>query len=374
MRKPTFPVSSLTIVLCVFVFCLCATASLALAAPKRSLTFPDILGYETLACDFHMHTVFSDGEVWPTVRVKEAWRDGLDGIAITDHIEYQPHKDDIPVNHNRSHNIAASLAREMNLLFPRASEITRGTPPGHFNALFLKDSAPLETPEFLDAVEAAYKQNAFIFWNHPDWKPQHIGWFEAHTTLFENGWLHGIEVANGSSYSENAHRWCLEKNLTMMGDSDIHAPESDQPYTPDQHRTLTLVLAREKSLPALKEALHARRTIVWCKEKLIGRKPHLEAMLQACITVQAPHLRVENKDKTACTVWFEVANTCPVTFTLQRTGRIGPSKVTLPAHTATLVRMTAPVDAYSVALAYTVDNVLVAPGEGLPVRAMVNLK
>jgi hypothetical protein len=372
MRKSTFPMSHMTIILCVF--CLLATAPLALAAPKRPLSFPDIMGYETLACDFHMHTVFSDGEVWPTVRVKEAWRDGLDSIAITDHIEYQPHKNDIPVNHNRAHNIAANLAREMNLLFPRASEITRGTPPGHFNALFLKDSAPLETPEFLDAVEAAYKQNAFIFWNHPDWKPKHIGWFEAHTTLFENGWLHGIEVANGSSYSENAHRWSLEKNLTMMGNSDIHAPESDQPYTPDQHRTLTLVLAREKSLPALREALHARRTIVWCKEKLVGRKPHLEAMLQACIKVEEPHLRVENRDKTACTVWFEVANTSPVTFDLKRTGRTGPAQVTLPAHAVTLVKITAPADAYSVVLAYTVDNVLVAPGEGLPVQAVVNLK
>lgn len=372
MRKLRTPVSSLTLV--VFVLGLFAVAPVSMAAPKRPLNFPDIEGYKTLACDFHMHTVFSDGSVWPTVRVQEAWRDGLDAISLTDHIEYQPHKDDIPTNHNRPHNIIASYAAEMNLLLPRASEITRGTPPGHFNALFLKDSALLETDDFFDAVEAAYKQDAFIFWNHPDWKPQHMGWFEAHTKLFENGWLHGIEVANGNGYSENAHRWCLEKNLTMMGNSDIHGPESDIPYTSDVHRTMTLVFAKEKTMPALKEALQAGRTLVWVKNLLVGRRPYLEAMLKACIKVDKPHLRRVNKDRKTCTVWIEVNNTSPVTFELERTSGRGPGKVTLPARSGTLVRLTAPVDADSIDLGYTVNNALVAPGKGLAVRTTIALK
>ncbi|HOI80411.1 MAG TPA: PHP domain-containing protein, partial [Petrimonas sp.] len=53
---------------------------------KRSnIVIPDVNGFKVLKCDFHMHTVFSDGDVWPTVRVQEAWREGLDAIAITDH-------------------------------------------------------------------------------------------------------------------------------------------------------------------------------------------------------------------------------------------------------------------------------------------------
>ena len=56
----------------------------------RVIPFPDVPGYETLICDLHMHTVFSDGNVWPIVRVDEAMRDGLDVIAITEHLEYQP--------------------------------------------------------------------------------------------------------------------------------------------------------------------------------------------------------------------------------------------------------------------------------------------
>ena len=50
----------------------------------RTIEFPDIPGYTTMVCDFHQHTVFSDGEVWPSIRVKEAIKDGLNAIAITD--------------------------------------------------------------------------------------------------------------------------------------------------------------------------------------------------------------------------------------------------------------------------------------------------
>ncbi|MHC4330495.1 MAG: hypothetical protein ACYSWW_20505 [Planctomycetota bacterium] len=41
------------------------------AVYAAKINFPDILGYKTLKCDFHMHTVFSDGQVWPTTRVDE---------------------------------------------------------------------------------------------------------------------------------------------------------------------------------------------------------------------------------------------------------------------------------------------------------------
>ena len=92
--------------------------------------FPDIPGYQTLVCDFHMHTVFSDGQVWPTVRVDEAVRERLDAIAITDHIEYQPHKDDIPTNHNRPYERAAEYMQEkkIDVLLIKGAEITRDTP------------------------------------------------------------------------------------------------------------------------------------------------------------------------------------------------------------------------------------------------------
>jgi hypothetical protein len=55
---------------------------------RQALPLPDVPGFKTLKANFHLHTVFSDGNVWPTVHVQEAWRDGLDVIALTEHAEY----------------------------------------------------------------------------------------------------------------------------------------------------------------------------------------------------------------------------------------------------------------------------------------------
>jgi predicted metal-dependent phosphoesterase TrpH len=120
------------------------------------IMIPDIPGYLTLKCDFHIHTVFSDGHVWPAVRSEEAWREGLDAIAITDHIERQPHKKDVNTNHNRSYEIARGPGAELDLMVIRGSEITRGMPPGHLNAIFLEDSEALAVPEWRDSIRAAH--------------------------------------------------------------------------------------------------------------------------------------------------------------------------------------------------------------------------
>lgn len=45
-----------------------------------------INGFITLKGDLHTHTYFSDGSVSPDMRVDEAWKTGLDVLAITDHI------------------------------------------------------------------------------------------------------------------------------------------------------------------------------------------------------------------------------------------------------------------------------------------------
>ncbi|HAO89312.1 MAG TPA: PHP domain-containing protein, partial [Gammaproteobacteria bacterium] len=39
-----------------------------------------------MVVDLHTHSVFSDGHVWPRIRVGEAIRDGLDAMAGTEHL------------------------------------------------------------------------------------------------------------------------------------------------------------------------------------------------------------------------------------------------------------------------------------------------
>ena len=254
---------------------------------RYEIHFPNPPGYQTLACDLHMHTVFSDGLVWPTVRVDEAWRQGLDVISVTDHVEYQPHKDDIKTNHHRPFELVKDTARSVNMLLIRGTELTRDTPPGHFNALFLEKIDKLETPEFLDAIKAAHDQGAFVFWNHQAWKGEEKGsWLDVHTTMFDNNMFQGMEVCNGETYFPTAHKWCLEKNLTMLGNSDIHDPDLRKRSTADDHRTMTLAFVTEKTPAALKEALLAGRTAVWYKDQLIGRQEQLEPLFYGAVQIQ----------------------------------------------------------------------------------------
>lgn len=330
------------------------------AQVRQEVRIPDIMEYKTLKCDFHQHTVFSDGSVWPTVRVDEAWREGLDAIAITDHIEYQPHKQDIPTNHNRPYEIALPQAKERGILLIRGAEFTRDTPPGHFNALFLEDVNPLDTKDLLEAMAAADKQGAFIWWNHPDWKPQHKGWFDFHTTLYEKKYLRGIEVVNGRTYSADVHQWALDKNLTMMGNSDIHSPSPVAESTAEEHRPMTLVFAREKSIPAVKDAIENGRTAVWFEDKIIGREEYLEALFDAAVRITD----IEREEKV---VRFTLRNDSDLPLQLQRVGGPGPRELVLPADAVMRIRLSSGGAEKPLDLSYVVKNFVTAPEKALPV-------
>ncbi len=255
---------------------------------EKKIHLPDILGYHTLKCDFHMHTVFSDGLVWPTFRVEEAWREGLDAISITDHIEYTPHSSDVPVNHNRPYGIAQSLAKEKNILLIRGAEVTRDMPPGHLNVLFIEDANTLVDEDVFEVLKNAREQGAFIQWNHPGWKaqaPDSTIWWDEHTSLYENGLLHGIEVFNYHSYYPEAIDWAVEKDLTVMANSDIHSTTDYDGVIQNNHRPLTLVFAESRTEEGIKDALFDQRTIAWFGNTLMGNAALLEPFFFASVDI-----------------------------------------------------------------------------------------
>ncbi len=256
---------------------------------RRIIHFPDINGYKALKCDFHLHTMFSDGNVWPVIRVEEAWREGLDAIAITDHIEYVPHEDDVNINYERSFEIAAPAAAATAITLIRGAEITRSMPPGHFNAIITKNNTELKTENWADALQKASDQGAFLFWNHPGWKGQQPDgiekWYQEHTAIFDKGLMHGIEIVNGTEYYPLAHRWALEKNLTILGNTDAHGLISyDYNMQKGLGRPMTLVLAKETSPEAIHDALKKRRTLVHLDGNLYGSAEYLQAVFDAAVT------------------------------------------------------------------------------------------
>ena len=296
---------------------------------NRAINFPDTKQYKTLVTDLHTHSVFSDGHVWPNIRVGEALRDGLDVLAVTEHLEYQPHREDIPnPDRNKSFIEAKAAAGNSDILIINGSEITRNMPPGHINAVFIKDAnklinidpskeeeAQAELEKRLDelrgrnrkvadyfalasmwppekAIQAANDQDAFVFWNHPMWGSQKSDGIAElmpmHKDLIEKGLLHGIEVVNGEGYSEEAFQIAIDNNLTVIGTSDVHNL-IDWDYKPHLggHRPVTLVFANSKRENSVKEALKDRRTVIWFKNTLFGIKRNLQPLLEASLSIES---------------------------------------------------------------------------------------
>lgn len=258
------------------------------------LEYPDVPGFRTLKVDLHQHTVFSDGSVWPSIRVMEALRDGLDAISLTEHLEYQPHQEDIPhPDRNRSYQIAMAEARDHELLIVHGVEITRSAPMGHSNAIFIEDANTILAKDSLSPFQEARRQNAFVFWNHPAWPAQSpkgnpiLSSFQK--DRIENGELHGIEVINSGHYAEESLELALEYNLTIMGTSDIHGLIDWDYGDHERSRPITLVFAREKSLESLREALFAGRTVAVYNNLWVGRKEHLVPLLQSTVELTQPH-------------------------------------------------------------------------------------
>jgi hypothetical protein len=349
---------------------------------RRRPRLPDIPGYRTLVCDLHTHTVFSDGQVWPDTRSEEAWREGYDVVAITDHIEHQPHAADLPTSHERSFQIAEPLGRQLDVMVVRGSEVTRSMPPGHLNAVFLDAVTPLDVSDWREAVRRAGAQGAFVFWNHPGWRGQQrdgvVRWYPEHQEMVDKGLLHGIEVVNTRDYYEEAHRLGIEKGLALLANSDVHNP-SNLDYHPHEgdHRPATLVFARERTAASVREALHARRTAAWSGEVLIGSQELLRPLFDAAVRIENPALRVRAGD----TALVRVRNESDLRFQLAGPWRPDPLRV--PGEVAiapggtSLIEIDTSTGAapgrVSLALAYDVTNLKIAPGKGLPVVLEVTL-
>jgi hypothetical protein len=348
---------------------------------RRVINIPDIPGYLTLKCDFHMHTVFSDGNVWPSIRVAEAWQEGLDAIAITDHMEYHPHKDDLPVKFGRAYEIAKPHADDMGLLLIRAAEITRQMPPGHFNCLFLDDVAALDEEDFWASMQAAVDQGAYIFWNHPGWrqKDEIPIWHSEHDSIYGLGWMPGMEIVNGSSYYPLAYQWCLEKGITIFGNSDVHNPTGLDFYSGgEETRSLTLVFAREKSIESVREALDEGRTDVWRGQELYGQATFLKAIFDQSVRVISQPIGLKGTD----TCYVQVINESDIAFKLTMGEKLegfsyAPEVILYPGRIA-LLRLSNLTEGKEgkadISIPYTVTNLYTGPDEPLSVTLDMQVK
>jgi len=307
---------------------------------REIISIPDVNGYKVLKCDFHVHTVFSDGHVWPTVRVQEAWWEGIDAMSLTEHVEYQPYQEDVKTNHNRAYELIEENAKRNNIVLIKGTEVTRMTPPGHFNAIYVGDvsgyidhRAENDTENDRAAVMKAKAQNAFIFWNHPGWQPGIAGsyeWLDILEDLHRNKALHGIEVFNGFHFHAKALDWCIDKGLTVLGTSDIHnLIQHDYDMSQDYiHRSMTLVMAKERTPESIREALEAGRTVAWASKYLAGKEENVSNLFNSCVEISSAYYTEERRNG-AATNYYIIRNNSDLYFELRLTSGNGTGRVVL---------------------------------------------
>lgn len=263
---------------------------------RTEIHFPAVGEYQVLKGDFHNHTIYSDGQVTPEVRVWEAWRDGLDVFSITDHPEYIERA--IPEERGRAFARVSPLARELGLVLIRGAELTTAhtakPPHSDFVVNFITDESAMQG-DFFAAIRAAREQGATIVLAHPG-----AGLTEEVRWLLKEGWLDGIELRNaetagskGTGYQPGISapfypqvmEWCAQNNLAPFANGDAHWPIDHYFHnlSGSERRAMTLVLARTRDQAGVKEAIRQRRVVAYFSETLWGAEPWVKGIADAAI-------------------------------------------------------------------------------------------
>ena len=294
---------------------------------RRIIRLPSVNGLTSVKCDFHIHTVFSDGDTWPTARVKEAWQDGLDAMAITDHTSAQPSKSNVTGGPNTSYELAKPEADRRGMILIQGTEITRSKEEGgHLNAIFITDAAKTLDIPTEDAVREAVKQGGYIIWNHPGWAIDTCMMFDVNRRLIESGDIHAVEVFNEAEWYPRALSWCRDWKLAPTAATDIHyLTNSFYRISEQAIRPMTIVLAKEKTPEAIKEALFKRSTIAFYRGMLAGDSRLLSDFFFAAVSIKKISTTYDRNR--IATFHYQLTNPYDVPFVIQLES--SPKKITL---------------------------------------------
>ena len=311
------------------------------ATQRTEIILPQVKGFNIYKADFHIHTSYSDGNVTPAARVSEAWLDGLDIIAITDHYENlkglkrfakvtAPFNEDgvptpypspgkigaVKADFNAIHDEAAKQLEKSGypMLLIKGCEMARNNKThGHFNCLFLKDINGLYDKDLLVAFKRVHDQGGIVVHNHPGWRRENTDKTEFHEVAYSKGLINGVEVVNGVTFYPHIVKRCIDEKLTMFANTDIHSTSTYSRMSPTVFRTMTLVLAKELTEEAVKEAILKRRTLAYVAGNVIGEEKWLVELFNESVECKMVQ---ENKEKE--TRKFQITNHSSIPYTLRR--------------------------------------------------------
>ena len=313
---------------------------------RHEIAIPQVNGYNVYKADLHVHTLYSDGGMLPSARVDEAWHDGLDIIAITDHYEIRKYeqrfldflygyfggkapkaknnritvknpadKDGIMVDMNQPVREAQERAKLYGMLVIPGTEISReSTQQGHFNVLFAKDYNKLYDIDIEKCFAKAREQGALIIHNHPGWRRKTMDKSPEQEQIYAEKLVDGIEVVNGLNLYPKMIDRCVDEKLTIFANTDCHRTSAQYyPRGGEIFRTMTFILAKDCTEKAIKDALLKRRTIGYSHNHLIGEEMWLKEFLNAAVECK---FLAENEKKGHRA--YQLTNHCSVPFILRR--------------------------------------------------------
>lgn len=240
---------------------------------RNEIILPKVNDYLVLKSDLHIHTVYSDGNVTPEYRVQEAWTDGLDVMAITDHVEYRRWEGQMVTflkgympegtkaentnligkkadergilsDLNLPCRVAKSSAEQYGLILIPGIEITRDPLTiGHYNALFVKDANTIYDADPIVSIKNAREQGAIIVQNHPGWRRKNLEVLEFERKVYAEDLIDGVEIMNGSEFYPTVVDRASEKKMFMSANTDIHGTTARDYTSVGQLRDMTLILA-----------------------------------------------------------------------------------------------------------------------------------
>lgn len=308
---------------------------------RTEIFLPQVNGYNVYKADLHTHTLYSDGSVMPAFRVLEAWQQGLDVIAITDHLESRrteevmveylkkyisdeypeaintfialepTPKGSIMVDLNFGIKAVQKEAEKYGLTVIPGGEISRcGATVGHFNALFVEDCNAIYDPDPLTSIRNAKAQNALVMHNHPGYRRANIDYSEVEKQAYDEGLIDGVEVMNGSSFYPGVIDRVQDRNLFIAACTDVHGANKYGAF----ERPMTFIFAKDKSLESIREALEARRTLAYGFNTLSGDEQLLKDFFAAGIKVEV--IRESNSGTELMLI-----NTTPLTYIIRQDGK-----------------------------------------------------
>jgi hypothetical protein len=251
--------------------------------------------------------------------VKEAWLDGLDIIAVTEHIEYRPFENEMKgylggkkdPDLNAAVKLAQKEAEYWDIFIIPGTEITRhGTHIGHFNALFTKDNNKIYDDDPVQSIRNAKKQGALVQHNHPGWIRTNIDYTETEKIAYDEGLIDGVEVMNFYEFYPGIIDRVRERNLFIAANTDVHASTAEDFNSDGFMRPITLIFAEERTEKGIREALESCRTLAFGFNMVCGDEQLLKDFFTASVKVS----KLSGKA-------FMLTNQTSVPYTIQQEGK-----------------------------------------------------